>query len=137
MDNLFDIKTVKFLLVGVVNTVVGAGVMFVLYNVFKANYWLATASNYIVGSIVSFFLNKYFTFNNNEKSFMQIVKFVLNISLCYFIAYGAAKPVVSYLLVGVRGKVQDNLSMMSGMCFFIVLNYFGQRIFVFKEKGEK
>lgn len=137
MNKWFDIKTVKFLFVGVVNTVIGAGVMFVLYNGFKTSYWIATASNYIVGSIVSFFLNKYFTFKNNDKSFTQVLKFVCNISLCYFIAYGAAKPFISCLMTGFGRKVQDNLSMMFGMCLFIVLNYFGQRIFVFKEKKEE
>lgn len=131
---LFDEKTIKFLLVGVVNTVVGAGVMFVLYNIFSVSYWIASASNYIVGSIVSYFLNKYYTFKNDEKSLGQIVRFILNISICYLVAYGGAKPLVAFVLAGVNKSVQDNLAMFAGMGFFVVLNYLGQRIFVFKEK---
>ena len=62
MRKIFDIMTLKFILVGIVNTLVGTGVMFLLYNVFHTGYWIASASNYIVGSVVSYFLNKYFTF---------------------------------------------------------------------------
>lgn len=51
----FDITTIKFLMVGVINTLVGTGVMFVFYNVFGLSYWISSASNYIVGSIVSYF----------------------------------------------------------------------------------
>ena len=94
----FDITTIKFILVGIVNTIVGTGVMFFLYNFCSVNYWIASASNYIVGSIVSYFLNKYFTFKSTERSTRQIVKLIINISVCYFIAYGVAKPVVATLL---------------------------------------
>ena len=89
----FDITTIKFLMVGVINTLVGTGLMFILYNVFSVNYWISSASNYIVGSIVSYFLNKYFTFQNKEKSWKQILSFIVNITVCYLIAYGVAKPV--------------------------------------------
>ena len=39
----FDITTIKFLIVGVVNTLVGTGLMFILYNVFSVNYWISSA----------------------------------------------------------------------------------------------
>ena len=52
----------KFLLVGVVNTLIGTGTMFLLYNLAHCSYWVSSAANYVVGGIVSFFLNKYFTF---------------------------------------------------------------------------
>ena len=60
-SKLIDITTIKFLIVGVINTLVGTGVMFVLYNFFSVSYWISSAANYVVGSIVSYFLNKYFT----------------------------------------------------------------------------
>lgn len=64
---LIDKTTIKFLVVGVVNTLVGTGIMFFLYNVVHLNYWISSAANYIMGSIVSYFLNKYFTFQNKER----------------------------------------------------------------------
>lgn len=129
----FDITTIKFILVGIVNTIVGTGVMFFLYNFCSVNYWIASASNYIVGSIVSYFLNKYFTFKSTERSIRQIVKFIINISVCYFIAYGVARPVVATLLPGAREKAGGNIAMLVGMSLFVILNYFGQRFYVFRK----
>ena len=60
-------------MVGVINTLVGTGLMFILYNVFSVNYWISSASNYIVGSIVSYFLNKYFTFKNKERCWQHLI----------------------------------------------------------------
>lgn len=68
MRKLLDKTVLRFLLVGVVNTLVGAGLMFLLYNVANCSYWLSSAANYVVGGIVSFFLNKYFTFENKTWS---------------------------------------------------------------------
>ena len=107
--------------------------MFILYNIFSVNYWISSASNYVVGSIVSYFLNKYFTFRNKEKSWKQIGLFVLNITVCYLLAYGLAKPIVSFALGGFSEKVQGNVSMLAGMGLFVILNYLGQRMLVFKK----
>lgn len=134
---LLDDTTWKFLVVGVINTLVGTGLMFVLYNIFSVSYWISSASNYIVGSIVSYFLNKHFTFQNKERSAAQIFRFAVNILLCYLAAYGLAKPLVSAALSGVNEKVQGNLSMLVGMGLFVVLNYLGQRFFVFRGAEEK
>ena len=131
---LIDKTTIKFLLVGVINTIVGTSIMFLLYNVGHMNYWVSSAANYIVGSIVSYFLNKYFTFQNKEKSVQQIVRFVVNISVCYLLAYGIARPLIRAIFSFAEKTVQDNVAMFAGMCLFVGFNYLGQRFLVFKEE---
>lgn len=132
-----DFTTIKFIIVGIINTVVGTSVMFILYNIFSVGYWMSSAANYIIGSIVSYFLNKYFTFQNREKSFKQIILFVINISLCYLIAYGVAKPMVAFILNQYNEKIQGNISMLVGMGLFVILNYFRQRLVVFRQSEKK
>ena len=127
MKNLADKKLIKFLMVGVVNTLVGTAIMFGLYN------WTASAANYILTSILSFFLNKHFTFQNRAKGAPQALLFSLNIALCYLLAYGIAKPACRELLQNASAAVQDNISMLAGMVLFTGFNYFGQRLFVFRE----
>lgn len=127
-----DITTVKFLLVGVINTLFGTAVMFLAYNLVHLSYWISSALNYILGSILSFFLNKKFTFNSKKKSVKEIVKFIVNISLCYLVAYGIAKPIARWVLMGLSKSLQENGAMLVGMGLFVILNYFGQRYFVFK-----
>ena len=137
LKQIFDIKFLKFLLVGLINTAVGAGVMFLLYNVAHCGYWFSSACNYIVGGIVSFFLNKYFTFTNHEKSLKQIILFILNLLVCYVIAYLLAKKAVYALLSSQSEKLRDNVSMLVGMGLYTILNYFGQRLLVFSSKEKK
>lgn len=131
---LIDATTIKFLLVGVINTLVGTAVMFGFYNLLHAGYWVSSAANYIVGSIVSYLLNKHFTFQNKEKSVKQMVTFVLNITVCYLLAYGLAKPITLQVLSFTTQQIQENVAMLVGMCLFVALNYFGQRFIVFKSK---
>ncbi len=123
----------KFIMVGVINTIVGTSVMFVFYNVLHCSYWISSAMNYIVGSIVSYFLNKYFTFQNKQRSWKIIGKFILNISICYLIAYGVAKPLAAHILRSQSIRIQENGALLVGMCLFVGFNYLGQRFFVFKE----
>jgi putative flippase GtrA len=127
-----DRTRVKFLLVGVANTLVGSGLMFVLYNVFSAGYWVSSLCNYIVGSIISFFLNKYFTFQVRKWSVFMVITFALTIAFSYAAAYGLAKPLMNFLLRSYPQKIRENASLFTGMCFFTGINYLGQRLIVFK-----
>ena len=124
---------IRFAMVGVANTIFGTAIMFLFYNVFHLSYWVSSASNYIFGSILSYFLNKNFTFQNKERSWKQLGMFVINITICYLLAYGMAKPVVSWILHNQSKSVQENLSMLVGMGAFVVFNYVGQRLVVFKK----
>ena len=129
---IIDKTMFRFLLVGVINTIVGCGTMFLLYNLAGCSYWLSSAANYVLGGIVSFFLNKYFTFESRAWSWHQVWRFTLNVAVCYFIGYGLAKPAVQLLLIDYSAKVQENLAMLVGMCLYTALNYLGQRFFAFK-----
>ena len=81
--SLVDQKLLRFIIVGCINTVVGTAIMFGLYNLASCSYWVSSAANYILTSILSFFLNKYFTFQNKERSWKQVAKFIINIAVCY------------------------------------------------------
>lgn len=134
LKKLLDKTFWKFILVGVANTLFGTVVMFLCYNLLHVGYWVSSAANYVFGSILSYFLNKYFTFQNREKGLGVVVRFVVNITICYLIAYGVAKPLAAWALSGMSQAVQDNGAMLAGMCFFVGLNYLGQRFFAFRQK---
>jgi hypothetical protein len=131
IKNLIDETFCKFIVVGVINTLLGTSIMFLFYNIFHLSYWISSASNYFFGSILSYFLNKNFTFKNKVDGFRNIICFILNISICYLVAYGIAKPVVKYVLSSFGKVTQENVAMFVGMCLFVVMNYLGQRFIVF------
>ena len=128
-----DGTMLRFLMVGVINTLVGCGTMFLLYNWAHCSYWLSSAANYVVGGIVSFFLNKYFTVRKKGCSWRQLVKFAINVAVCWLLAYGLAKPLVLRILEGQSLWLQENVAMLVGMCLYTVLNYLGQRFFAFRK----
>ena len=138
---LFDKTFWRFVLVGVVNTLIGLGVNYLVLWLLGLNervsenaaYWIASAANYTVGSIVSFFLNKYFTFQVKERSIRFVVRFIINITICYLLAYGIAKPLVARILSSMPANIQENGAMLVGMCLFVALNYIGQRFFAFRQ----
>ena len=137
LKKLVDRTFWKFILVGVDNTLFGTAVMFLCYNLLHLGYWISSGANYVLGSILSYFLNKYFTFQNREKGFGVVLRFALNILVCYLLAYGIAKPAVAWVLSGMSKSVQENGAMLVGMCLFVGFNYLGQRFFAFREKKDE
>ena len=135
-------RSLRFILVGLVNTAVGYGVMFGLYNLTPLNtwgsrgQWIASAANYIVGSIVSFFLNKHFTFRNQERGAGVVLRFVLNITVCWLLAYGLAQPIMARLMAetALSEQIKGNLTLLAGSGLFVILNYGGQRWFAFRSR---
>ena len=116
---LFDEKLWKFLLVGVLNTLVGNGLMFLLYNLAGFSYWPATGLSYALASVMSYFLNRYFTFKYQGSGWETALRFALNIAVCYGLAYGLAKPLVRLIFSGLPKKWAENLAMLAGMGLFV------------------
>lgn len=131
----FDVKFLKFVLVGIINTVFSTIIMFLLYNLVSFGYWGSSAVSYILGSILSFFLNKSFTFKNKGSVVKTALRFTLNIAICYLLAYSISKPLVTRLLSNttLSKSIVEQFSMLFGMILFTMLNYVGQRFFAFKE----
>ena len=152
MRSFFDIKFLKFVAVGILNTIVGTAIMFISYNVLHLGYVLSVSANYVLTSIMSFFLNKYFTFKSHGDIKKEVVKFAVNIALCAIAAYGIAKPLVVYVLSKLgdgfyaalakiplsifaeRESVETNIALLVGMVLFVAFNYAGQRFFAFKHE---
>ena len=131
---LFDAKMWKFLLVGLLNTLVGDGLSFLLINATTIGMWWATALPMALASVMSYFLNKYFTFKNTEKGWKPALRFAINIAACYLLAYGIAIPLLTWALSAADPVLRDNVAKLTGMVLFTGFNYLGQRLFAFREK---
>ena len=62
-----------------------------------------------------------------------MLRFAVNVAVCWLLAYGLAKPFVLWLLEGQSTWLQENAAMLVGMCLYTVLNYLGQRFFAFRK----
>lgn len=137
LSSFFDATFLKFMLVGVMNTLIGTAVMFFCFNILTWSYWVSSALNYIIGSIVSYLLNKRFTFQQKGHNWYTVWKFIVNVSVCYVLAYGLAKPFVTWILSGVTTNIQGNVALLVGMVLFVGLNYIGQRFWAFSPKKDR
>ena len=117
MKKLFDPSMWKFLLVGVANTLLSAVLMFLLEG-------------------LSFFLNRSFTFKSKAAFWPSVLKFAVNVVVCYLIAYSIAQPVVTLILArtAIPAIWQERIAKLCGMGLYTVINYFGQRFFAFRNK---
>ena len=113
-QKLFDKSFLTFLIVGIINTLFGTAIMLVLYNVFGCSYWVSSFCDYFFGSIL---------------------KFALNIVVCYLIAYSLALPLTRYALQSMHlsKPIVENVAMLVGTVLFMLINYLGQKFFAFKK----
>lgn len=126
----------RFVVVGIINTLVGCGLMFALYNLAGWGYWPSSLTNYVLTSILSYVLNKKYTFRHSGDLKGSVIRFAITIGVCYVLAYGIAKPLMMHLLEGANQTVQENIAMFVGMVLFTVFNYLGQRLFAFRKRQD-
>ncbi|TQR29528.1 GtrA family protein [Campylobacter sp. MIT 99-7217] len=77
-------ELIKYCLVGILNTLVGFGVVLLL-SFLALMPELANLIGYTLGIFCSFFLNKYFTFKSKSKSHRDFLKFVFAMCIAYLI----------------------------------------------------
>ncbi|PAF51689.1 hypothetical protein BKH43_00145 [Helicobacter sp. 13S00401-1] len=63
---------IRYLVVGVINTIVGFGLIFLL-TYLKVNPYIANIVGYVVGIVVSYLLNSFFTFKKKANFFMFVI----------------------------------------------------------------
>ena len=135
MEKFLNREIVKFIIVGVINTVVGTSVMFLLYWA-GAGYWMSSAISYVVGSIVSYFLNKYYTFKQSKRSPWQVLWFAIHIGACYYVSHAVAKPIGVAVLPEASVEAQETAAMFIAMGLYVILNYLGQKFIIFPKRKE-
>lgn len=133
----FIMEVIHFGIVGVINTLMGWGIMAVLYNLIHMNYWLSSGISYFIGSVFSYHANAKLTFKVEERDKWLPWRFAINIAICYFIAFKVAQSIVVAVLNSPNVALVDNIAMIVGMCLFVVMNFFGQKLFVFRKRTVK
>ncbi|WP_442601692.1 GtrA family protein [Paenibacillus sp. KN14-4R] len=131
---------VRFLLVGVLNTLVGLSVSFIILNVLGWNYWLATSIGNIVGAVCSYFLNRTFTFRSDATVGSSWWKFGLVIAVCFGVSYSVSLWITQGLTLiwaTISSRFVENAAVLLGNGIYTILNYLGHRYFTFREPQTK
>lgn len=149
IKSLFDIKLWKFLLVGLLNTIVGEGLKAAFLALTKMGPLPASLLATLIASVMSYFLNKYFTFRYQGDNKGAALRFSLNILLCWLLSNAIGLLLIYPLLTGAsdgwfnglrligskKNGAADYIATYSASVLFVGFNYLGQRFFAFREKN--
>lgn len=138
---MFSLQFIKFLCVGLINTGVDFGVLNLLMFLFGITkgigYSFFKAISFIVAVTNSYFLNKRWTFRKGGKMEKEeFAKFIVVSLIAFGINVGTASVLVSF--VGPLGNISPyiwaNISALAATVFTTLINFFGYKYFVFKDK---
>lgn len=123
----------RFLIVGALNTLVGLSTIFILMNAFQVNYWFSTFIGNGAGAMVSFFLNRTFTFNSGVSLKKGGLLFFTVIISCYFASYSLSEW-ISGRIYNCFPVTKHTLAVGLGTAIYTITNYLGQKFIVFTKK---
>ncbi len=126
LNNTYLVQGSRFVLVGVLNGIIGLGTTYAAYNLFNIPYPLANVLGYTLGLINSFILNKKWTFQSKKDPKKEIILFLLIFGVSY--SLNLASVVVSVELL----HLDPNLAQLVGIFFYTSSNFFGNKLLTFR-----
>ena len=124
--SLLIIQGYKFILVGILNAVIGLGIIYSTYNLLGLNYKLANVLGYGCGIVNSFIWNRRWTFRSKKNPKPQILLFFL----MFGVSYGL-NLLVTIICVEKLGLI-PNLAQLAGIFCYTVSNFFGNKFVTFR-----
>lgn len=147
LKKMLDRTLVLYLVIGFLNFLLCTGIMFLLYNVAGFSRHTAPIVNYGLGSLIWYLACRFVLFPKAKTTPRQLLRFVLDIVVCYLLSYYVVAPLVTRLALkstrirtffsfGGAHNIQGNCEMTAGAISYALLNYFGQRYYVFSNRLE-
>lgn len=132
------LKFVKYCTVGVLNTLVCLGVIFIFKSIIGANPYVSNALGYIAGVINSFLWNKKWVFRSKGGMVREGMVFLIGFLLCYAIQF-----LVVWSLSHKFGEFEMNLWVFTlsgygiatiiGNVVYTLVNFIFNRIITFRQ----
>ncbi|TFH44546.1 MAG: GtrA family protein [Lysobacterales bacterium] len=116
----------RFLTVGVINTIVGYCVIFACMYLAKMSAESSNVTGYAVGLIASYILNRRYTFNSKQNRRSEIIRF-----LTVFVVAYAANFAVLVLLIHTLGLHEGASQILAGLVY-VVASFIMNKYYVFQ-----
>jgi len=118
-------QLIRFLSVGLFNTLIGISVIYMLLF-YGVNNYISNISGYIFGIILSYFLHKYYTFKSqNGITKKEILKFLFVFLISYCI-----NIIILYLSLHFFSQYLSQLLAIIG---YSIVNYLLNKLYTFKK----
>jgi putative flippase GtrA len=120
------IQFVKFGIVGVSNTLLTAGVIWILMKVFYCSDYISNLAGYIIGLINSFIWNRKWTFESKSKVGVTVFKFIVTFAISYLFQLGNL-----YLLLHFT-HIDSYISQLLSIVVYTCINFVLNKYYTFK-----
>ena len=99
--------------------------MYLLLHLAGFSYWVSTFLGNSVGAVVSYFLNRSFTFRSQSSGFKSMLRFVAVILFCYFVSYTFGRNLVEWIVSSshVTPSIKTDIAVLISTGFYTLLNY--------------
>lgn len=118
---------IRFIIVGVANTLTGLTIIYVLKFFFDIPDAPANLVGYVIGVLQSFVLNKSWTFRFTGAALPALPRFLIVVSFAYF-------SNLFTVLTAIAAGVDSYLAQALGVAPYAVFGYLGNKYFVFPEE---
>ena len=116
---------VKYLLVGVLNTIISASlIFFLMWQKFSPEF--SNIIGYAVGICFSFMMNKFFTFQTQKKSFTEFAKFIISMLIAWSLNFVTLKFCLKF---GINAYIAQIIAII----IYTITGYLLSKIWVFKK----
>lgn len=122
-------QSLRFGAVGLVNTAIGLAAIYALMFFWDVSPSLANALGYAIGVIVSFALNRVWTFGSNRSIAQELPKYLLVVAISYLLNLGLVLTAISNV------AVNPYLAQLLGVGVYTIFVFFGCRRFVFARQS--
>lgn len=122
--NIFS-QFFKYSVVGIFNTIIGLGIILLLYNFYNVNYILSNIIGYFFGLINSFIWNKKWTFRSENPYLKEVLPFFTIFIISYIANLFTVMVSVEIL------RFNPNISQVLGTGIYAVSNFLLNRKWTF------
>lgn len=130
----------RYIVVGVLNTLVTLAVIFLCKSLLDVNIWVSNALGYVAGVLNSFVWNKLWVFQSGSKAYRsEALRFMIGFLMCYALQF-----VVTWLLNSMLGGLEIDLwftvisgygvATLIGMVVYTLGNFVYNRAVTFKNQ---
>lgn len=118
----------RYLLVGVANTIVGLGTIYIAMYFLGLDIVYANAVGYTIGVLFSFLLNKSWTFKSDDHLLFSFLRFITVLAVAYIANLGTV------LFFDSHFHVNPYLAQALGIFPYTIIGFLGNRYFTFRNQ---
>lgn len=139
IDNPAVRQFLRFVIVGVINSLVTLVVIFVCKSILDINEWVSNAIGYVAGVINSFIWNRNWVFHSSKKAGSEALKFCIGFLVCYGLQFLCTwmltEPMglgeITWTIIGFTFSGYA-VATLFGMCVYTIANFIFNRVVTFK-----